>query len=285
MMLSIQTVIGIILEVVVVGVILISAIIGLKRGFLKSVLSVFTTSIVIVISVFTAKWGAKLLEKIFGFVSFMGRQMSKVLAGMADGVFAEVMDESTTVANANAVIDGSGVFGPLKSLLKKAVAAESNNLAGNTIANIGGRSLGAVLSIIIAGIIIFLIFKLVLFLLSKLFENLTANKVLGTPDKVLGIIFGLAKGLIIIFVYAVVLIILTLIPTVNNFVSPVIQKHTFVTKMIYNVSDKIVEKTIIDKIDDWVNQLWENRSSTGEDAESDISTAAPQFIITVNEVA
>ena len=47
-LLSTQSVIGIILEIVVVLVILVAAFIGLKKGFLQSVLSIFTTSIVLV---------------------------------------------------------------------------------------------------------------------------------------------------------------------------------------------------------------------------------------------
>ncbi|MBO4936806.1 MAG: CvpA family protein [Clostridia bacterium] len=286
-LLSTQSVIGIILEIVVVLVILVAAFIGLKKGFLQSVLSIFTTSIVLVVSVFTAKFGAQLLEKLFGFVSFMGRQMGKVLGSMADGVLGTVFGEGATVAEANAIIEGTDLFGPLKTLLKNSVAENSNNLVGNSIANMGGQSLGAIVSMIIAGIIIFLLLKLILFLLSKLFENLTANKVLGTPDKILGLIFGVAKGALIIFVYAGVLIVLTLIPTVNNFISPIIQEHTYVTRFIYNATDGLVEKHIINNIDDWVNDLWDNRSpDNNTTTTSQEVSAMPPIVITIpNEVA
>lgn len=269
-LLSMQSVIGIILEIVVIGIILVCGFIGLKKGFLQSVLSLFTNFAVLLVSVFTAKYGALVLDKLFGFVGFMGKQMGKVLAKVADGALATVFSDGATVADANAIIDGTGLFGPLKTLLKKAVAQNSNDLVGNSIANIGGKALGAIIAMIVAGIIIFLLLKLILFLLSKLFENLTANKILGTPDKILGLVLGFVKGGLIIFVYGVVLVILTLIPTVNDFVSPIINEHTFVTKGIYKLTDNFVEKNVIDNIDDWINKLWENRN--GDSSSSGVTS-------------
>lgn len=290
-LLSMQSVIGIILEIVVIGVILVCGFIGLKKGFLQSVLSLFTNFAVLIVSIFTAKYGAIVLDKMFGFVGFMGKQMGKVLAKVADGALATVFSDGATVADANALIDGTGLFGPLKKLLKNAVAQNSNDLVGNSVANIGGKALGAVIAMIVAGIIIFLLLKLVLFLLSKLFENLTANKILGTPDKILGLVFGFVKGGLIIFVYGVVLVILTLIPTVNDFVSPIINEHTFVTKGIYKLTDNFVEKNVIENIDDWINKLWENRNDgstdtgdTGDKDESGSETGGNVSANMINEL-
>ena len=110
---------------------------------------------------------------------------------------------------------------------------------------------------------------------------------IGTPDKILGFVFGIAKGTLIIFVYAGVLIMLTLIPTVNNFISPIIQEHTYVTRFIYNATDGLVEKHIINNIDDWVNDLWDNRSPDNNTTTTSQEVAAmPPIVITIpNEVA
>lgn len=259
MLLSTQSVIGIILDVVVVAVVLILTIIGFSKGFLRSLINLFSNTILIIISIFTAKYLASLLEKLFGFITFFATQMAKVIGGLAEGVFTTVLDGTESVTSLKAIVNGTDIFGLLKTYMNKVIEG-SSIVAGDSIATIVGNSLGAIVSAIISGIIIFLLLKFVLFLLGKIFANITASsKTIGWLDKLLGVIFGACRGVLNVMVFSAVTILMTLIPTVNNFVTPVVQDNTKITKYVYNFTDDLVDKYIISNIDDWVHSLWENR--------------------------
>ena len=99
---------------------------------------------------------------------------------------------------------------------------------------------------------------------SKIFENMTQIKAVGAVNKVLGLLFGLLKGGLIIVTVSFVLTFLTVIPKVNKKVSPLIRDHTKVAKVVYSQTDDMVEKYVIDTniIQKWINNLWENKKES-----------------------
>jgi hypothetical protein len=54
---------------------------------------------------------------------------------------------------------------------------------------------------------------------------------------------------------------LSLIPAVNDTITPIIQDNTYVEKFIYNQTDDIVGKYVVEgeMIQEWINSLWEAR--------------------------
>ena len=124
-----------------------------------------------------------------------------------------------------------------------------------------GNSLGHIAMVIISGILVFIVLKIALALLSKLFDNIARIKVLGGINKLLGMLFGVIKAGLVILALNFVLVGLTMIPAVNNTITPLVQDNTHVEKFIYNKTDETFGKYVIegDAIQNWITNLWENR--------------------------
>ena len=130
-----------------------------------------------------------------------------------------------------------------------------------TIGSVIGSSMGHICVVIISGILVFIVLKIIVFLLTKFFDNLTKTKIIGGLDKILGLVLGLLKGALIIGVVNLIAVGLSLIPTVNKVITPVIQDHTNVERFVYNTTDKLFGKYVIegDGLQNWVEDLWNKR--------------------------
>ena len=150
----------------------------------------------------------------------------------------------------------------LAQLIKVVFSNTSVDMSSTaTIGSVVGSSLGHICMVIISGILIFILLKIVVALLSKLFDNIERTKVLGGLNKLLGLVLGFVKASIIIIVVNCVLVGLTLVPTFNKMVTPLIQENTHVEKVIYNQTDKLFGKYVIegDTVKNWVENLWNAR--------------------------
>jgi len=58
-----------------------------------------------------------------------------------------------------------------------------------------------------------------------------------------------------------VLVGLSMLPVVNKTLTPLIQENTYVEKFVYNSTDKLFEKYIVDGelMENWIGDMWENR--------------------------
>ncbi len=272
MLLSVASTVGIVLDVAIVALLLICAFIGLHKGFFKSIISMISTIVVLIVSIYFASPLAKLINKIYDFTGLIAGKLSSSIASMG-AFYSEVIPSGVSGADiANNIPSSTNGF--LKTLmsyvLKPLTASE---IEGATVAEIVSGAFASIIMTIIAGILLFILIKIVLSLASKLFDNITQNKVIGFVNKIFGFIFGFIKGGLIIFVFTVILTLLTVIPLVNTKVSPIIQDHTKIAKPIYNYTDELVEKYVIDGklIQKWVDSLWENKYNSNEDDNTEVS--------------
>ena len=252
--------IGIIIDVVIILALVISAIIGLKKGFLKSVLSIFSWGVCLLIAILTAKYVANLINGIYDFSALLGGKISSSLTKMNE-FFATPLN---TFANKEDIINNlpSNTNGLLKQVIKAVFSTSSVDMTSTeTIGFFVGAVLGDIAMVIISGILVFIVLKIVTFLLSKLIDNITKTKVLGSVNKILGLALGLVKASLIIIIINVVLVGLSLMPAVNKLTTPLIQENTHVEKVIYNQTDKLFGKYVIegDLVKNWIEDLWEKR--------------------------
>ena len=103
--------------------------------------------------------------------------------------------------------------------------------------------------------------KIAIALLTKLFNKIAKTKVLGALNKVLGGILGVLKAGFIIFGLNLVLVGLSMLPMVNKTLTPLIQENTYVEKFVYNSTDKLFEKYVVEGklMENWIGDMWENR--------------------------
>ena len=251
--------IGFIIDIVIIALLVIFGLVGYKKGILKSIISLLNWVVCILIAVFTAKYVAGWLNHIFDFSGWIGSKISKSLIKSND-FFAMSVNSFGGKENLIASIP-AGINGFLEKITKLLFNGNVDMSSTSSVGSIMGTTLGHITFIVITGILIFIILKIIVLLLSKLFKNISQTKVLGGLNKVLGLALGLVKAGLIIVIINIVLVIGSMIPFMNKTVAPLIQDHTYVEKYVYNTTDKLFGKYVIEgeMIQNWVEDKWENR--------------------------
>lgn len=252
--------IGLIIDIVIIASLVIFALIGIKKGFLHSIISLFSWAFCLLIAFLTAKYVATWINGIFDFASFFG---DKISAGLieSNNFFAQAIN---TFSSKDDVIKAipSDTNGLVKQIIKVVFSNSSVDMKSTeTVGSVVGDSLGQIITIVIAGILIFILLKIAVALLTKLFNKISQTKVLGTVNKVLGGILGVLKAGFAIIGLNLVLVGLSLLPMVNKTTTPLIQENTHVEKLIYNTTDKVFTNYIVDGklMDNWIEDMWKNR--------------------------
>lgn len=259
MLLAASKFIGVGIDVTVVAVIVIFALIGLFKGFFKSIMSMISTFVVLIASVFLASPFAKLMNKIYDFTGWIAGKLCKSIAGMGAFYSQPIHGMSGSEVASNIPSSTNGFLKKLMTNVLKPLSA--SDIEGATVADIVSGSFASIIMLVISAIVVFILIKIVVAIATRLFENITRNRVFGFANKLFGGVFGACKGLLVVFTFALTLTVLTVIPTVNNKVSPILQDHTTIARRIYNFSDELVEKYVIDGkvVQKWIDGLWENK--------------------------
>lgn len=253
--------IGLIIDIAIVLALVIFGIIGFRKGFLHSVISLFSWAACLTVAIFTAKYVAGWINGIYNFSALIGNGIEKSFTGMHE-VFAQAINtfESKDALLASAMDASSN--GLLDQLIKVVFSNSAVDMASTqTVASFLGASLGQIIMVVISGILVFIVLKIAVHLLTKLFDKIAKTKILGTLNKILGLILGAVKAGLVIVVLNIVLVALSMIPAINTTVTPIITENTKVEKFIYNKTDELFGKYIVegDMLDNWIEGLWEAR--------------------------
>jgi len=253
---------GIILDIVVIAVIVIFSLIGLKKGFFKSILSIFNFGLCLTIAILIAKYVAGWINGIYDFSNLIGNKIEKSLIDM-NAFFAQSVNVFQA-GGKDALI--ASIPNDTNKLLTQVIKVVFSNgkvdmTTTESIGSVVGASLGQICMIVIAGIITFIILRIAVGLLTKLFDKITKTKIIGGLNRILGLVLGLVKSILIIGIVNFVLVAMSLVPLVNKLITPLIQENTYVERVAYNATDKIFEKFVIegDVLKIWVSNLWEKR--------------------------
>lgn len=252
--------IGIIIDIALILAIVISSIIGMKKGLLRSVLSVFSWSVCLIVAIFAAKYVAGWINGLYDFSNLMGDKISSSLIKSND-FFAKPIN---TFANKEEIISSlpANTNGLLKELIKVVFSTASVDMTSTeTVGIFLGSVLGDISMTVISGVLIFIVLKIVVALLSRLFDNIEKTKVLGGLNKILGLVLGFVRAALIIVIINLVLVGLSLVPAVNKIISPIIKDNTKIERVVYKKTDQIFGKYVIegDTVKNWVEDLWEKR--------------------------
>lgn len=253
--------IGIIIDVAIVLALVIVGIIGFKKGFLHTIISLFSWVVCLIIAFFTAKYVASWINGIYNFSNLIGNGITKSFAGMGE-VFTQAINTFESKDALVAAATGASSNGLLDQLIKVVFNNSSVDMTSTeTVASFLGASLGHIIMVIISGILVFIVLKIVVALLTKLFDKIAKTKVLGTLNKILGLILGVVKAGLIIVVLNIVLVGLSMVPAVNKTITPIITNNTHVEKVIYNKTDELFGKYLVegDMLENWIKDLWEAR--------------------------
>ena len=126
-------------------------------------------------------------------------------------------------------------------------------------------------------VIVFLIIKLVIYILAKIFESVTkSSPTLSGINRVLGMVFGLCKGAVIVVALLALCSLLSQVPIIGTPIYNNITK-TKITNGVFKFVDDFVEKNLTeDKIKDIVEKIVSETSSADnsnkEDTKDDTSS-------------
>lgn len=251
---------GLIIDIAVIAAFVISGLIGLKKGLLKSVLSIFSWGVCLIVAIFLAKYVAGWINGLYNFSGLMGGKISASLT-KSNEFFATPIN---AFANKEEIISKlpSNTNGLLKELIKVVFSTASVDMTSTeTVAVFLGAVLGDISMVVISGVLVFIVLKIVVAILSRLFDNIEKTKVLGDLNKILGLVLGLLRAALIIVIINIALVGLSLVPAVNKTITPLVKDNTKIEKVIYNKTDEMFGKYVIegDTVKNWVEDLWEKR--------------------------
>ena len=253
-------VVGIVIDVAIVLVLLITGLIGIKKGFLKSLLSLFNWVVCLGASIWLAKYVANWVGSWFGMENAIAGKISNAIVGSN----AELGNSVASFGSKDAIMAAcAGMNGLLKQLINIIFSSKNVDFASETaVSDVASAGVAHICVLAISAVLLFIVIKIVLAILGKLFDNIARTRVLGSLNRVLGFVFGVVKGGCIVVIFNIVAVALSLVPMINNtIIKPVIQDNTKVEKVIYQKTDEIVGKYVIEgkMIQTWIDNLWENR--------------------------
>ena len=148
--------IGIIIDVVIIAALAIFTFIGIRKGFLHSLLSLFSWSFCLLVAFLTAKYVAGWINGIFNFSGMLGDKISGALID-SNNFFAQAINSFASKEDVIKAIP-SDTNGLLKQLIKVVFNNSSVDMSSTkTIGSVVGAGLGQVITIVITGILIFII--------------------------------------------------------------------------------------------------------------------------------
>lgn len=227
---------GIIIDLVIVGLLLIFAIIGFYKGFLRELISLIGFVGSLVISYFVNSYFANFLNEVFGW----GVAISNFVMNQVSAISPTFSSETgSTVSELQDIINSSGTNIAYKEILKQLVAKADFTNGAVSVAGVIGTIASGFLMSIIAFIILFILLRIVVFILDKLLSRIPRKSAVGTVNKWLGLVVGFVKGIANIVIILAVVYLLCLIPSVNGFIMPYIES-SYITKLIYNLLGKLI---------------------------------------------
>lgn len=249
--------IGIIIDIVIIASLGIFTFVGIRKGFLHSLISLFSWTFCLLVAFLTAKYVAGWINGIFNFSGMLGNKISGALIN-SNNFFAQAINTYATKEDLiNAIPTNTN--GLLKQLIKIVFSNKNVDMTStNSIGSITGESLGHIVVIVITGILIFIILKIAVMLLNKLFKKIAETKILGTLNKILGGILGFIKVAFIIIGLNMVVVALSAIPAVDKTVTTLVNENTYVEKFAYSKTDELFSKYIVEgkALDSWIEDLW-----------------------------
>lgn len=188
-----------VIDIIVIAVLLVFGIIGMVKGFLNTLLSLFSTVASLGVAIFCAKPVAKFLNKIFGLVGAIGGKISASLASSITPFASGDYTGEMTGAQLKEYFAADGLTFQ-ERIFKLFVEDGQTFNTDESIVNYLGERLAAVIAVVIAAVVVFILLKIAVLLLAKLFDALTKNKAISGLDRAMGLIFGLVKASILICV-------------------------------------------------------------------------------------
>ena len=224
------------------------ALVGFAKGFLSSLVSLFGGALTLVLAILVCKPVAAFIDKVSQLSVHMSAWIRDGLNDLTGGVLDVTFNSETVIST---LLNDLPVI--LKSIaqdiLDKAIASAAIT-EGVNILSYMTEILTGIAMILVGVIVAFILIKIAVVILSKIFDVVTRNRSISGLDKLLGLVFGLTKGAIIIAVACVGVYIAKMTPFAAG-VTAEIAKNP-IASYVYDTADNYITDLVdmaLDKVD------------------------------------
>lgn len=275
---------SIIVDIVLVAIVVITIFLGVKRGFVKSLVGLVSTAIIIAVAVLATSPLTQLIVAGTNLDDQLAETLEQPLAEKLPNAYATVYytdydnDPVTDVElvykidgeehlfneifDDNAIIKQLGLVKLIRPSVEKILEQQAQNENidlddySNTISFVDGVTVPIATAIItvIVFIALLIVTKIVLWILLKIFKKIVSRLYIAHfIDRMLGGIFGLAMGALLVLILLTILQLLSplsFMEPVNDFLDKsVVTKFLMDNNILYRfVSEKIDLESIMSKI-------------------------------------
>ena len=236
----------VIIDVVAIVFVLAFTIYGHSKGFVRQFVSAFGTILSLLFAIMLCSSVANFLQSQFGFVETVSKSVGGVVSKMigADAsqiTLAQLMDEQ-----GRQILEQKGMATWMINIVMVFVADGAEGVPmDTTVYEILCPTIAYYVVLVIAVIALFIIFKILFYVLGKYAKKLHEVKFIAVFDKTLGMILGLACGIIY---FEIIIMIIGIIPiqAVQNVHATIEQTviASFISKInLYNVILNAISST------------------------------------------
>lgn len=173
---------------------------GLKRGFIKTFFSTFGAILSFLFAVLLCSTVTNFLEKNYGTVS----SVANWLSGGLTGIFGKDLMDTTLAQATQTDMNSGGIAGWIISLVLS-LKSSADIPMDVTLSQVISPVLGFYIVCAISLLVLYIVFRIIFFLVGELAQKLHKFKPTALVDKVLGAVFGLIKGIVILDIIIIVI--------------------------------------------------------------------------------
>ena len=191
---------NIIIDAVALVVLIVYIVLGIKHGFVKTFFKSFGTIIGFIVAALLCSTVANFLESQWGLASTIG--------GWFKGVLTNLFGDGLMNTSVNDVTADMMQKGGVSAWLVDTVIniAQKNNIPQDvTLSQVICPVVGFYVSCALAFIIVFILTKIILWLVGELVQKLHTIKVIGAVDKILGIVFGIIRAVLLLDIIVMII--------------------------------------------------------------------------------
>lgn len=192
---------GAIIDIVALAVIIIFAIIGVIQGFTKTFITAFGGILALLLAGLLSSSMSNFLEDKFSFITSVAGK----LGGVMKNIFGDVVD-TPVGGSTEDLLTKQGIA---MWLVKLIFSIKTEVPPETTINSIICPIFAYYVVVIISFIVLFILFKILFALLSRIVKSLYVFKLVLATDKVLGLVLGIARGIIIV---QILILVINIIP-------------------------------------------------------------------------
>lgn len=187
------------LSIVIIVLVLIFVIKGLFDGLIKSILSIASGILVLVVSILVAKPLGNMLFNT-GLGESLTNSLTSSLVSINEGAFNTPIPATNQEEAIAAVLTSLQVPGFLSGILSKLILSLITIEGEGTIGFLLGKALSQYIFYFLSGLVIFILLKVVFLIITIATKNFNKIPVVGPINRVLGAVLGLLYSFVIVSV-------------------------------------------------------------------------------------